>query len=461
MTRHHAVVIGGSFAGLAAATALRETFSHVTVIDRDDVPTAGRAPRRGVPQSAHVHGIRMLGRRVMEELLPGFVERTLDCGAELFDVLALGASLTPHGWRARGKSRAEGFGIRRSLLEEVMRTRVLAHDNVTFVQGQAMDLVDVGEGAERRIGGAMVRDAERTYRLDADLVVDAAGRGSPAPRWLEKLGFPYPEDDVVNGFVGYASRWLKVPERAWPGDFRFVSQMPWPGQTKGATLYPQDNGLHILTLYGQSKDFPAGDEAGWVAFMRGCATPLFYEVWSRSEPVTEIRTSRSTANRWRHYSRVPEPPAGFLAVGDAVASFNPIFGQGVTCAVLAGRLLRTMLQDTDDNLCDLPRRFNTRLAEMLVEPWQTAVGFDLNFPATTGTRPVLTEEETRQREHKSLLARLSTIDLEVAETMHIAEQMFEPEALSTPDMTQRVKAFAAAGCHLPAWDPARPPALVA
>jgi len=103
MTRDHAVVVGASFAGLATAVALRETFSQVTMIDRDDVPRAGRGPRRGVPQSAHVHGIRMLGRQVMEELLPGFVAETIACGAELFDVLHRGASLTPHGWRARGK----------------------------------------------------------------------------------------------------------------------------------------------------------------------------------------------------------------------------------------------------------------------------------------------------------------------------------------------------------------------
>lgn len=456
MARDHAVVIGGSFAGLAAARALSDTFEKVTIIDRDDLEAPGNGPRRGVPQSAHVHGIRMLGRAVMEELMPGFVNETLEQGARLFDVLSLGANYTPFGWWARGTTQAGGYGIRRVLLESVARRRILALGNVDFVCGQAAELLRVGD----RIGGVSVLTDGGTRSLDADLTVDASGKGSSAPGWLEKAGFTPPDEDIINGYVGYASQLVKVPEDAWPGDMQFVSQLPWPGQTKGAILYPQDNGLHILTLFGHSRDYPPGDEEGYKAFMQGCKVPLFYDLWSKSEPASGIATSRSTANRMRHYTRLSDPPAGFIALGDAVASFNPIFGQGITCSLLGGRLLRDLLTEFDD-LAVLPKRFNDDLARMLVAPWHTATDFDLSFPETVGPRRTLSTEEQEFANYRLTLAQMATVDVSVAEAIQVAEQMFDPALLLVPELQDKARQFAQRGTPLPVSDPLRPPAFAA
>lgn len=59
MNRHHAVVIGGSVAGLMAAQVLSRHFGAVTVLDRDgltdDLQPNHTLPRKSVPQGQHVH----------------------------------------------------------------------------------------------------------------------------------------------------------------------------------------------------------------------------------------------------------------------------------------------------------------------------------------------------------------------------------------------------------------------
>src|SRR5690606_1981995 len=105
--------------------------------------------------------------------------------------------------------------------------------------------------------------------LDGDLIVDASGRGSRAPQWLEELGYEAPQEESVQSYMGYASRLIRVPEDAWPGDMRAINAMPVPGaSTRGAVLFPVDDGLHMLTASGQNADFPPRDEEGFAEYLK-------------------------------------------------------------------------------------------------------------------------------------------------------------------------------------------------
>lgn len=458
MSHDHAVVIGGSFAGCTAARVLSDHFDRVTIVDRDEFPEDW-APRKGVPQSPHVHGILKLGRETLDQLLPGFIKDTEGLGAVLFDQVASGAAFTPYGWCARGRSKVLGYGVRRALLEHVVRQRVTALENVDLVQGRAQGLVVNRPGG--RVQGLNLTDSKGVSQIEADLVVDAGGRASPAPRWLEESGHTPPDESVVNGLVGYASRWIRVPDDAWPspGDMRFVAQLPMLGCTKGAIVYPQDNGLHVVSLFGQSRDYPPGDEIAFMAFLEQCATPMMHHVVSRSEVVSGISTSRSTANRWRHYEHLAEPATGFVALGDAMASFNPIFGQGVTGAVMGASMLGDALIEVDGNLDILPRIFQPRLAAQLAYPWQTAVGFDLSFPETVGDRPQLNPSATEARAYLEVLGQLATSDASVFEAILLANQTFDRSGLYDARLVEKAKAWVHDGRTPSTTDPLRPPAL--
>jgi 2-polyprenyl-6-methoxyphenol hydroxylase-like FAD-dependent oxidoreductase len=459
MSLDHAVVIGGSFAGLTTARVLSDHFNRVTIVERDEFPSEW-APRRGVPQSPHVHGILKLGREILEELLPGFIEETEKHGARLFDQIATGAMYSPYGWSARGKSNVLGYGVRRALLEHVARERVLDLPGVGSTRGRVDGLTF--DRSSNRISGVEFSTSDDGVRtLEADFVVDAAGRASAAPKWLEKVGLTPPDETLVNGFVGYASRWVRVPDDAWPGDMGFIAQLPMPGNTKGGILYPQDNGLHVISLFGQAKDYPPGDESGFMEFLRQCVTPLLHEVVARSEIVSGISTSRSTANRWRHYDRLESPPGGFAVVGDALGSFNPIFGQGITSASLGAVMLGGSLTHVDGDLDQVFRDFQPKLAARLGYPWQTAVGFDLRFPETVGERPVPSAQQAEMGKYMDVIGQIATTDVEVLEALLTANQTFDPSGLRNPDLQAKVKAWVDSGRRPTNTDPSRPPRLAA
>jgi 2-polyprenyl-6-methoxyphenol hydroxylase-like FAD-dependent oxidoreductase len=451
----HAIVIGGSFAGMTAARVLSDHFDHVTIVERDELPDEW-APRKGVPQSPHVHGILKLGRETLEGLFPGFLDETERQGAILFDQIAMGAMYSPYGWSARGKSNVRGHGVRRALLEHVASRFVRQLPRIELLRGRVDGLI-VG-GSPRRVCGVALSGAGVGH-LEGDLVVDAGGRGSAAPRWLEEMGLTPPEETLVNGFVGYASRWVRVPEDAWPGDYRFIAQLPIPGQTKGGILYPQDNGLHVMSLFGQSRDYPPGEDTAFMEFLSQCVTPLLHQVVTRSETVSEISTSRSTANRWRHYERQPSPPGGFVALGDAYGTFNPVLGQGVTCACLGSVLLGATIGEVDGDLDRLPALFHPALAARLRYPWQTAVGFDLRFPDTAGERPAPSPESIEFGGYVDVIAQLATADVQVLETMLLANQTFDPGLLRDPSLVAKAKAWVDDGRTPGNLDPTHVPPL--
>ena len=76
----HAVVLGGSLAGLLAARILADHFDEVTVIERDAY-TETTAARKGIPQANHVHGLLVRGRQILEELFPGVQDEMIAAGA--------------------------------------------------------------------------------------------------------------------------------------------------------------------------------------------------------------------------------------------------------------------------------------------------------------------------------------------------------------------------------------------
>ena len=77
---HHAIVIGGSMAGLLAARVLSEHFERVTIIERDRFIDDAE-PRKGVPQGRHVHGLLAGGAAILGEYFPDLFAALAQNGA--------------------------------------------------------------------------------------------------------------------------------------------------------------------------------------------------------------------------------------------------------------------------------------------------------------------------------------------------------------------------------------------
>jgi 2-polyprenyl-6-methoxyphenol hydroxylase-like FAD-dependent oxidoreductase len=389
-----AVVIGGSIAGMCAARVLSDVCARVTVIDRDEYP-AGVGERPGVPQSRHVHALLAGGRRELERLFPGFDRLMLERGALEVDFLRDFATLRAAGWWPPVPSGFTTLFASRALVESILRELLRARANVELVERHAVeDLIAVGDG-DPRVTGVRVRARAggAVETVAADLVVDASGRSSHAPAWLGALGLEPPVDTVVDAFAGYSTRWYQAP----PLDARPAGwwwKGVWidpegPEDHRAAVLFPIEHERWIVTIAGLARHYPPADEAGFSAALADLRSPLLAEAVRLATPISGVVCNRQMANRFRHYERWEVRLPGFVAIGDAVCSFNPVYGQGMTTAGLAAGILAGCLARHGPTDPELPRRFFEAQAAFLQEPWNMATGADFRYPTTAGARPLV------------------------------------------------------------------------
>jgi 2-polyprenyl-6-methoxyphenol hydroxylase-like FAD-dependent oxidoreductase len=431
--RHtHAIVIGGSIAGLLAARVLCRHFDRVTVMDRDVLPDTP-IPRRGAPQANHNHVLLLRGRRVMEELFPGLEDAVVRDGGLLIDMASDLAWLTPWGWGVRFASPLVMLACSRALLEWRLRHMLGASTSVTFTIGAVGGLA-VENGRARGV-------RTEAGDLDADLVVDASGRGSASPQWLEAAGFTAPRETVVNAFLGYASRFYRPdPDTArwWKG--MYLQAAP-PDHPRVGVILPIEGGLWHVTLGGGDRQYPPSDENGFLEFARNLRVPALYDAIRGADACSPIYVTRSTQNRRRYFESI-RMPEGFVATGDAVCAFNPVYGQGMTTAAIAAQTLDASLEATARRTGapqgnGLPAMFQRALAKATGAPWMLAIGEDLRYRSTEGAT---SDSRTRfMHRYMDAIGRLTTSEPAVRLRLLRAFHMIAPPAsLFSPAMLGRV-----------------------
>lgn len=448
----HAVVIGGSIAGLMAARALSESFGRVSIVERDELPH-GIEHRRGVPQAKQLHVLLPLGASIMEEFFPGLSRELMDRGCSVFDEVKDTPWFGRMGWRARRDSDVRLIGFRRPLLEHVVRERIRSISSIEIVHGTVSGLLSSDDRS--RIVGVSVVGAERSWSIEADLVVDASGRGTQSPRWLEGLGYEPPGERHIRAHYGYASCFVRLDESRLPRGLRGVIAMPFPGQTRGGLMLPADNGLYTCCAMGAMKDYPPEDRAGFMAFLRDAATPLLAAMAEAAEPVTEINAYRHPGNLRRLWEHMPRRPARFVPIGDAVASANPIYGQGMTTASLEARKLRDRIASLSGDLDRLADAFMADLTAACEFPFSVASNSDANYPGTTFVNFDPPPQE--QRDFMAEVERVATDDADVARDLLHATGWFDPTLLNSPQLQAKVAAWRAAGRTVTNTDPRTAP----
>ncbi|MEU8340650.1 FAD-binding monooxygenase [Spirillospora sp. NPDC048832] len=382
----HAVVVGGSIGGLVAARVLSGRFERVTVIDRDTLPAAPRT-RRGVPQGGHAHALLISGRIQLEELFPGLTEELIEGGAVPFDpghdliFYQMGAL------RTRFRSGMLGISLSRAYLELAVRRRVAALHNV-----EIRDRTAVGGlfGVAGRVLGVELDDGDR---IPADLVVDATGRSATrSERWLADLDCPAPEVTTVKIDVGYTTRLL----RRGPGEslgedggLLFLMSCVPPGDKRAAAAFAIEGDRWMVTLGGWHRAHAPVDPEGFAAFAAGLPDPHMADLIARCEPVDDGDAHRFTypAARRRYFERLRRLPAGYVALGDAICSFNPLYGQGMTVATLEAQILGRCLDRFGAPTAEMARRYYRACGKTIDTPWQMSTSSDFMFPETVGPRP--------------------------------------------------------------------------
>ena len=382
-----AVVLGASMAGLLAARVLAEAYGQVIVVERDVLPETP-AHRRGVPQGRHIHALAARGQQVLEELFPGLTGELVADGAPAGDMLT-DARFFLSGHRLRdARTGLMLLCASRPLLEGHLRARVRALPNVQFLdQCDVVGLATTPEG-HRVTGVRVLRGADGSGEAlqGADLVVDASGRGSRTPVWLEALGYPRPEREEVKIGLGYATRIYRMSTDAIDGKLAILDAAT-PQMPRTGALQRLEGDRWLLTLAGILGDHPPTDPEGFLEFARSLRFPDVYAAVRDAVPLDDPVAFRFPASVRHHYERLARSPAGLLAMGDAVCSFNPIYGQGMSVAALEALTLRRHLER---GIEPQPHRWYRDVASVVDVPWDMSAGGDLIFPGVPGHRTLKT-----------------------------------------------------------------------
>jgi 2-polyprenyl-6-methoxyphenol hydroxylase-like FAD-dependent oxidoreductase len=395
----HAVVIGGSLAGLMTARVLADHFDAVTVLERDHIAPQP-ALHKSIPQGNHLHGLLLGGQQVMASLYPGFLDKldalgAVRCraGTELVYYLPTGKAFSPTGTVREPYDL--GFDITchsRGLLEHCVRQCTLAHPNIMLHSASPVDAL-VYEGG-RVCGVRYCQDGE-AHSVAADFVVDAGGRRSQAPHWLTELGFSAPEKTTIGVDIAYASTKFRVPAEYDEPERLLICFGPPPDRPNGGIMEIIEHNTWHVTLVGRFGAYPPHDAAGFLAFAKALHTPKLYHLIKDAERVADITCYRFPTSVQRHYERLTAFPEGFVVLGDAISSFNPVYGQGMSSAALQVKALQQLLRDRAtgaQGLAGLAQDFFPKAAEIIVTPWTLATTRDWAFPQTQGERPADLEE---------------------------------------------------------------------
>lgn len=429
----HAIVLGASIGGLLAARVLSESYAKVTIFDRDALPTDGVTGRKGVPQGDHTHGLLARGRQVLEELFPGFAADMTAAGAVPVDVQGDVVWINGGHRLAAKHTGLAGLGVTRVGLEAYVRRRVTALPGVQLLaRHEAVGLI-ASEDRTRVVGARILPvGGDTELRLEADLVVDATGRGNRGPTWLAELGYDKPAEEHVDAKTVYVSR----AYRRTPGQLGFTAAVisPSPELPVGGVVVPVEGDRWMLTLIGVGDGgaLPA-DPNAYAQFARRLASDELYQLLSTCEPAgpaVRLRLPVSVRRRYEHLTRLPE---GLVSFADAVCSFNPAYGQGMTVAAAEAIVLRDCLRRGG---AGLPKRFYAAASKVIDVPWDIAVGADLAYPEVEGAR---TAKGNFLNGYVARVHRAAATHPEVGLAfLAVANLMSPPQRLFSPGVLARV-----------------------
>ncbi len=384
-----AVVLGASIGGLLAARVLADFYSKVTVVERDALPD-GPAPRRGVPQGGLPHLPTARGAQILDELFPGFLDELMAGGARVWndgDLSRLSIAFGGHRLLAAGTipdpQSIVTYYVSRPFLEWSVRQRVHAISNVQIVGGHDAVRLTSTRGGDRVTGVVVARRATGAETTMAgDLVVDATGRGSRAPVFLDELGYRRPREDHLMVHVTYAGVPVHLPADTLRENIAFTG--PAPNRPMGFAMFAGENDTYRLAVQTVAGRPAPTDHASLLECLTDLAPPHVLAAARRAEPLADLTQYRLPSNRWRRYDKLTRTPHGLIVMGDALCNFNPLYGQGMSVAAIEALVLRDCLQQGDRNL---PQRFFRASAKDIRLAWQAAVSSDLALPQIAGRRP--------------------------------------------------------------------------
>jgi 2-polyprenyl-6-methoxyphenol hydroxylase-like FAD-dependent oxidoreductase len=441
-----AIVIGGSVAGLLAARVLSEHAESVVVVERDTLSPDAR-DRPGVPQGFQVHTLLPGGREQLERLFPGFTSQAVDGGAVLSEPSR--TALFINGRRRVVTHHSPMLTGSRGFLEAEIRRRTLELPNVKLRAGRATGL-EIDDTAVRGVRYLPEGGEETIAR--SNLVVDAMGRASRLSEWVERGGWRRPTltrmKSGINYLTGYFSRNSNdIGFGMMVANFTAAAE---PEGISGIAANAVEGTRWVVTIGRYGNECPAVSEFEFIAACRkhlpdGAAAVVDGTL------VSDLRAYHHADSRRRDFARLTRLPAGLVAVGDAVASFNPLYGQGISSAALHASCLSAYLCDGPS--ISVPAWGFFELQRVVVDAaWQVSTAVDAARSCTPrqsrGTATKLRKWAIKQVQTAAITD--SVIGTRVAAVTHMRAH---PDTLRRPGTVLRAALVPCiGGGHVPKHD---------
>jgi 2-polyprenyl-6-methoxyphenol hydroxylase-like FAD-dependent oxidoreductase len=334
------VVLGGGVAGLATALALARSGQRVRLLERDALEDTAPEqavswPRNGIPHFLQPHAFIPRGRKEMRTHFPDVYGALLEAGAQEVDL----RPKLPGPLRPEDEELAY-LGVRRPLIEWALRRAVLSQSGI-----EVRDRVRITglNGHTGEVTGVRTAAGE----LSADLVVDAMGRSSSSPDWLEQIGTQEPRVERNECGVIYYCRYYRVRDGEMLPDGPWIPSPRTMFSYGAYSSFPGDNGTFAAVLAIPPQDGELKVFRHPHAFEAAISTmPALYSWTSRGEPITDVLPMGNLQNTFRHYFEQGQSIVrGFVPVGDALCHTNPMFALGLSQALVHAVALASILEE--------------------------------------------------------------------------------------------------------------------
>ncbi|MGW4169586.1 NAD(P)/FAD-dependent oxidoreductase [Streptomyces chartreusis] len=445
-----ALILGSGPAGLMTAILLAAEGRQVTLVDRDPPPPRGKGDdlyagwkRLGVRQFSQAHLLLPGGFRLLAKESPESVDRMLDLGAVSHNIIAGAWHVGAIDGPREDDSRFETVAVRRPVLEASLLAVAEGHPGITVRRGLRVNRLKT-EGPRaghcRRVRGVACEGGEE---INAELVVDASGRGASGAAMLRDVGLAPYEQRAEAGFR-YYTRFFRSEDLA--------SRLPpWAGfqhDSVSILILPGDSGTWSVTFVTSDRDQELRGLSNRDAWHRAIQLYPTEAHWAEGKPVTDVIATGGLRSAHRCLVVAGEPlVTGIVAVGDAWASTNPFFGAGMTTAFRHAALLRdtTRLVDTRDALA-FSMTFAAATERHLLPLWRGFNDWDRHRLAEvdhemTGRR-YTTDDPFWQKRVALEAARAKDPDV-LRAAADIGGLLAGPEVLARPSIKDRIAALSA------------------